>query len=42
MNTSKKWFWKMEYCYNHGLPPAQEWVWNKAEQEWLKECSKNG
>lgn len=24
------WIWKMDYCKRNGLPPAQEWAWDKA------------
>ena len=36
--TSKenKWFWMMDYCKIHRLPPAQSWAWNKAKEEWVK------
>ena len=34
MNDSKifKWFWKMDYCKKHGIPPAQKWAWGEAEK----------
>ena len=40
----KKWFWKMEYCRKHRLPPAQSWAWWEAEQAWkeYKESQKKG
>ena len=31
-NTTNKWFWKMQYCQMNGLPPAQSWVWDRAEE----------
>lgn len=30
-NVAKKWRWKMGYCKKHGIPPAQSWAWNRAE-----------
>jgi hypothetical protein len=33
---TSKWFWMMEYCEKHKLPPAQEWGWVKAENEYYK------
>ena len=27
-----KWVWKMDYCRNNGLPPAQKWAWDMAEE----------
>ncbi len=29
-----KWSWMMDYCKSHGLPPAQDWAWDKAEKAW--------
>ncbi len=26
----------MDYCYKHGLPSAQKWAWDRAEEEWFK------
>jgi len=26
------WMWKMEYCKNNNLPPAQNWAWDIAER----------
>ena len=30
--TTKKWLWKMDWCKKEHLPPAQKWVWDKAEE----------
>ena len=30
-----KWFWMMNYCKVNGLPPAQEWAWDKARLAYL-------
>lgn len=27
----QKWHWMMAWCKKNGLPPAQSWVWEKAE-----------
>jgi hypothetical protein len=35
-----KWLWKMAYCKKKGLPPAQSWAWDKAEEAWnMKELT---
>ena len=26
-----KWFWMMDYCKMHTLPPAHDWAWAIAE-----------
>lgn len=31
MSEVDKWTWKMVYCEEKGLPPAQAWAWNIAE-----------
>ena len=31
MDTSQ-WFWMMDYCKKHSIPPAQSWAWEKARQ----------
>ena len=33
---SEKWCWKMDYCKQNGLPPAQSWAWMQAEVAWQK------
>jgi hypothetical protein len=33
---NEKWLWKCDYCKSHGLPPAQEWAWQKAEDAFNK------
>ena len=30
-----KWGWMMNYCKLHGIPPAQEWAWKRAEQAFI-------
>ncbi len=32
----EKWLWMMDYCEQNKLPPADDNVWKKAEQEYLK------
>lgn len=24
------WIWRMDYCKQQGIPPAQAWAWDKA------------
>ncbi len=26
-----KWFWMMDYCKKHGIPPARVWAWKEVE-----------
>lgn len=33
-----KWFWMMNYCKEHSLPPAQSWAWKRAEQAYKIYC----
>jgi hypothetical protein len=33
---NEKWFWMMDYCAKHNLPPGQEWAWKKAEEQFNK------
>jgi len=28
----KKWNWKMNYCKENNIPPAQNWAWRRAGQ----------
>ena len=28
----EKWSWKMGYCKENKIPPAQKWAWEKAEE----------
>lgn len=37
MNKPNKWHWKMDYCKEHRLPPAQKWAWDRAEEAYIKE-----
>jgi hypothetical protein len=30
----EQWSWMMDYCRKKRIPPAQEWAWNKALEEW--------
>jgi hypothetical protein len=30
----EKWIWKMTYCKEHGLAPAQNYVWDHVESKW--------
>ena len=39
--ASKKWFWKMEYCRKHRLPPAQAWAWDEAEKAFSEQFSEH-
>lgn len=31
-----KWAWKMDYCKKKGIPPAQKWAWDQAEEVYNK------
>jgi hypothetical protein len=31
-----KWFFMMDYCKKHQLPPAQSWAWQLAEEAYYK------
>ena len=31
-NQSMRWIWMMSYCKQQGIPPAQEFAWNKANR----------
>jgi len=33
---NEKWLWMMGYCGKNEVPPANDAVWKKAEQEYLK------
>lgn len=33
-DETAKWFWKMHYCKQHGLAPAQNEVWDYVEKKW--------
>lgn len=39
--VNDKWYWMMDYCKEHGLPPAQSFAWNRAEEEYLKHTNKD-
>lgn len=32
----RQWFWMMNYCKKNGLPPAQSWAWNRANDAFNK------
>jgi len=34
---SKKWLWKMQYCKENRIPPAQSWAWSEAEEAYFQE-----
>lgn len=34
-DMTTKWMWKMEYCKRIGLPPAQQWAWERAEEAFV-------
>lgn len=36
IHDEKKWFWMMDYCKQHGLPPAQNYGWETAKKAWQK------
>jgi len=36
MNNEIRWFWKMKYCNEHSIPPAQTWAWDIADYEFNK------
>lgn len=40
LGNVEKWFWKMDYCKRNGLPPAQSWAWDKAEEALKLELTK--
>lgn len=29
-----KWNWMMDYCKDKGIPPAEQWAWEKAGKAW--------
>lgn len=33
---TEKWLWKMNYCKDKNIPPAQSWAWDIAEEEYIK------
>jgi len=35
-----RWIWKMDYCVRNNMPPAQEWAWNIADDEYNKQENK--
>lgn len=30
----KKWLWKMDWCKQRGMPPADQATWYRAEEAW--------
>jgi len=36
IHDEKRWFWIMDYCKKHGLPPAQSYGWETAKKAWEK------
>jgi len=32
MKELYRWFWMMDYCKEHRLPPAQSWAWALAAE----------
>ena len=42
VDQGKKWNWKMDWCKTNGLPPAQNWVWDKAEEAWQSRATLEG
>ena len=41
MNSEEKWFWKMDYCKQQHIPPAEKWAWDLAEKEFIFKRNKN-
>lgn len=37
--TVEQWFWMMNWCKEHRLPPSDSKVWNVAKEEYLKQTS---
>ncbi len=40
-NIDSAWLWKMEYCKDHQLSPAQNWAWEQAENAYHYEMQEN-
>lgn len=40
--VSGKWAWKMKWCEERNLPPADTKVWEKAEQAYLNQHTLGG
>lgn len=38
-SEERKWFWCMEYCEKHRLPPANPYFWQEANEEYDKETA---
>ena len=36
----RKWSWMMDWCKKKGLPPANEYVWQKAEEAYSNKGEK--
>ena len=39
MNSTKKWFWMMDYCKKHNIPPAQKWAWDISKIAYIEMLS---
>lgn len=39
LDKEKKWIWKMDYCREQRIPPAQKWAWDKAEEAYIKKLT---
>ena len=36
----QKWMWKMNYCKDAQIPPAQDWAWKKADDAYTEHLKK--
>ena len=32
IDSNDKWIWMMDYCKKNGIPPAQQWAWDRASK----------
>lgn len=40
-DSNDKWIWMMDFCKKNGIPPAQQWAWDRASKAYEdnKKCA---